>query len=175
MALPGGALPGHHRGSHTVVDDRASVAFRGNRYSVRPGDGRRRAHAAPPARHRAASRSSRRRASCSSPTALAQPGPGRWCAPPSHRAALEAVVLGQFTTARPCDRKANKPPGEAALAERARLLGTGGDAEPSVDLEAMAEIIALAFPGTDRGRGGVGMSENSEVPSSCGPIWPSCA
>jgi hypothetical protein len=64
-----------------------------------------------------------------------------------HRAALEAVVLGQFSTARPCDRKANKPPGQAALSERARLLGNAG-AEPSVDLDAIAEVIALAFPGT---------------------------
>ena len=64
-----------------------------------------------------------------------------------HRAALEAVILGQFSTKRPCDRKANKPPGQAALAERARLLGDAGT-EPSIDLEAIAEVIALAFPGT---------------------------
>jgi hypothetical protein len=56
-------------------------------------------------------------------------------------------VLSQFSTARPCDRKANKPPGPAARAERDRLLG-GSSSEPSVDLDAMAEIIALAFPGT---------------------------
>jgi len=55
-------------------------------------------------------------------------------------------VLGQFTTARPCDRKANRPPGAAALAERARLLGPAG-ADPTVDLAGMAEIIRLAFPG----------------------------
>jgi hypothetical protein len=64
-----------------------------------------------------------------------------------HRAALEAVVLSQFSTARPCDRKANKPPGRAALAERARLVGPTGD-EPRVDLDDMAEVIALAFPGS---------------------------
>ncbi|MDA8398520.1 MAG: hypothetical protein M0008_00445 [Actinomycetota bacterium] len=28
---------------------------------------------------------------------------------PKHRAALEKVVLGQFSTARPCDRKAIRP------------------------------------------------------------------
>ena len=65
---------------------------------------------------------------------------------PAHRVALEAVVLSQFSTARPCDRKANKPPGTAALAERARLAGAGG-VEPSIDLETMAEVIRLAFPG----------------------------
>jgi len=63
-----------------------------------------------------------------------------------HRDALEKVILGQFSTARPCDRKANRPPGEAALVERARLLGPGG-LEPTVDLAGMARIIALAFPG----------------------------
>jgi hypothetical protein len=66
---------------------------------------------------------------------------------PEHRTALEAVVLGQFTTARPCDRKANRPPGAAALAERAKLLGSAG-AEPSVDLDQLAEVIRLAFPAT---------------------------
>jgi hypothetical protein len=66
---------------------------------------------------------------------------------PEHRAALEAVVLSQFSTARPCDRKANKPPGQAALAERARLLGAAGT-EPSIDLDEIANVIALAFPGT---------------------------
>jgi hypothetical protein len=54
-------------------------------------------------------------------------------------------VLSQFSTARPCDRKANKPPGEQALAERARLLG-GAGREPSVDLDEIANVIALAFP-----------------------------
>lgn len=45
-----------------------------------------------------------------------------------------------------CDRKANKPPGAAALAERATLVGPAS-MEPTVDLERMAEIVRLAFPG----------------------------
>lgn len=53
-------------------------------------------------------------------------------------------MLAQFSTARPCDRKANKPPGPAALLERATLVGPAG-AEPTVDLDALAEVIALAF------------------------------
>ena len=56
-----------------------------------------------------------------------------------------AALFASLSTARPCDRKANKPPGEA-LAERARLLGQAGS-EPSVDLAAMADVIRLAFPG----------------------------
>jgi hypothetical protein len=77
---------------------------------------------------------------------LAAPGTGAMVRTEAHREALEKVVLGQFTTARPCDRKANRPPGQAALAERARLLGAAG-ADPAVDLEGMAEVIRLAFPG----------------------------
>ena len=64
---------------------------------------------------------------------------------PEHHAALKTVVLSQFSTARPCDRKANRPPGIAALAERTKLLG-GQRSEPTVDLEAMAELVRLAFP-----------------------------
>ena len=65
---------------------------------------------------------------------------------PEHRGALEKVVLSQFSTARPCDRKANKPPGAEALAERAKILGHEGPT-PTVDLDEMAKVIALAFPG----------------------------
>ena len=128
------------------VDDKASVAFRGNRYSVPPGMG----GTELTLRHRLGTGT----LEIFSPSGielvshrLARSGAGQMVRTPEHRAALEAVVLGQFSTARPCDRKANKPPGEAALAERARLLGHAGT-DPSVDLEAVAEIIALAFPGT---------------------------
>ena len=67
--------------------------------------------------------------------------------------ATQEGLLSQFSTARPCDRKANKPPGAAALAERARLLGAAG-VEPAVDLAAMADIVALAFPGSTEVTGG---------------------
>lgn len=127
------------------VDDRASVAFRGNRYSVAPGlDG-----AELTLRHRLGTATleifTPAGAMLVSHT-LAPPGAGSMVRTPEHRGALEAVVLSQFSTASPCDRKANKPPGAAALAERARLLGPGGT-EPTVDLGGMAEVIRLAFPG----------------------------
>jgi hypothetical protein len=77
---------------------------------------------------------------------LAPPGAGSMVRTAAHAAGLEKVVLGQFCTARPCERKANRPPGEAALAERAKLMGPQG-AEPSIDLGGMAEVIRLAFPG----------------------------
>jgi transposase len=129
-----------------AVDHQASVAFRGNRYSVPPG-------------YRGATMKLFHRLGSAglevvSPSGillvthhLAAPGAGLMVRTPEHREALEKVILGQFSTARPCDRKENRRPGPVALAERARLLGQAGS-EPSVDLEALAEVIRLAFPGS---------------------------
>jgi len=144
MALPPVPYPATVQVTR-VCDDRASVAFRGNRYSLDPGVG------ATPLTllHRLGTAT----LEIFTPAGallvshrLAPPGAGSMVRAPGHRAALEAAVLAQFSTARPCDRKANKPPGAAALAERAKLMGVGG-AEPIVDLAGMAEIVRLAFPG----------------------------
>jgi len=144
MALPAVAFPATIE-VYKTVDDKASVAFRGNRYSVAPGMG----GSEVTLRHRLGTAS----LEIFSPAGtelvshrLAQSGAGKVVRTEAHRAALEAVVLRQFSTDRPCDRKANKPPGKAAVAERERLVGKPGP-EPSVDLDAMAEIIALAFGG----------------------------
>jgi transposase len=143
MALPAVPFPATVEEIHPV-DDRASVAFRGNRYSVAPGL----TGVELVVRHRLGTNT----LDVVSPAGpvmvthrLAPPGAGSMVRTPEHRAALETVVLSQFSTARPCDRKANRPPGAAALAERARLMGDAG-ADPSVDLAGMAEVIALAFP-----------------------------
>jgi hypothetical protein len=145
MALPAVPFPATVEELHPV-DDRATVAFRGNRYGVNPGLG-------------GVELTVRQRLGTAtveifSPAGVlmvshrvAPPGAGSIIRTPEQRAALAKVVLGQFSTARPCDRKANKPPGTEALAERAKLLGAGA-AEPSVDLAGMAEVIRLAFPGT---------------------------
>jgi transposase len=129
---------------NAAVDHQASVAFRGNRYSVPPGL----SGVTMTLRHRLGTAT----VEVVSPAGivlvtheLAPPGAGAMVRTPAHREALEKVVLGQFTTARPCDRKANRPPGATALAERAKLLGPAG-AEPTVDLEQIAEVIRLAFP-----------------------------
>jgi hypothetical protein len=128
------------------VDERASVAFRGNRYSVASGM----TGMALTLRHRLGTAL----LEVFSPSGallvthhLASAGAGQMVRTAEHRAALEAVVLSQFSTARPCDRKANKPPGRAALDERARLLGPVGH-EPSVDMDGLAEVISLAFGGS---------------------------
>jgi transposase len=145
MALPPVPYPATVEVTRTV-DDRASVAFRGNRYSLNPGMG----GIDVTLRHRLGTATVEIVSLAGQQLVshhLAPPGAGSMVRSPEHRAALEAVVLSQFTTARPCDRKANRPPGAAALAERAKLLGPAG-AEPTVDLAGIAEVIRLAFPGT---------------------------
>jgi len=54
-----------------------------------------------------------------------------------HRAALESVVLGAFTTAKPCRRKENRPPSVAALTLAAQITGA---TEVTVDLEGYAAL-----------------------------------
>jgi hypothetical protein len=51
-------------------------------------------------------------------------------------------VLGAFSTARPCQRKGNHPPGPAALAAAARLLGPAGR-EVTIDLGRYAELAGV--------------------------------
>ena len=70
---------------------------------------------------------------------LAPDGAGIVVRTPAHRAELERAVLSAFTTDRPCQRKGNHPPGEAARAEAGRLLaGLGPDV--TVDLARYAEL-----------------------------------
>jgi transposase len=145
MALPAVPFPATIVEVHRV-DDRATVAFRGNRYSVNPGLGG--------TELTVSQRLGTTTLEVFTPAGvllvahrLAPPGAGMVVRTPAHRVALETAVLSQFSTARPCDRKANKPPGTAALVERAKLLGPAG-AEPAVDLAALADIVTVAFPGS---------------------------
>jgi hypothetical protein len=150
MALPVAPYPATVEAT-AVVDDRATVAFRGNRYSVSPGLG----GTEMTLRHRLGTATLEIVSPAGSLVGshrLASPGAGQIVRDEAHRKALEAVVLAQFSTKRPCDRKANKPPGTAARAERDRLVSPGGSSDPEVaspcvDLEALAEIVHLAFPG----------------------------
>jgi transposase len=61
-----------------------------------------------------------------------------------HAALLEQAVLGAFTTAHACRRKANVPPGPQALAELARLRGLDGEAAPVISLERYAQLAKAA-------------------------------
>ena len=121
------------------VDDNATVAFRGNRYSVPPGL----SGVTLELRHRLASATLEIHASSGTQLAthrLAPAGAGTIVRTPEHRAALESVILSSFTVARPCDTKANRPPGPESLAEAARLLGAEGR-EVTVDLQDYADLI----------------------------------
>lgn len=138
LALPACGYPATLEKLVTVGDN-CSVAFRGNRYSVAPG--LRGSELA--LRHRLGSTT----LEIVSPAGLllathnlAPPGLGRMVRSPEHKDALEAVVLGSFTTAKPCDRKGNFPPGPDARAEAERLLATLGP-EVGIDLDAYARLV----------------------------------
>ena len=121
------------------IDDNATVAFRGNRYSVPPGL----SGVTVEVRHRLSATTLEIHAASGSLLAthrLAPPGAGTIVRTLEHREALETVVLSSFTTARPCDTKANRPPGPEALAEAAKLLGVEGQ-EVTVNLQDYADLI----------------------------------
>jgi hypothetical protein len=145
MALPAAAYPATLELS-LPVGDNATVAFRGNRYSV-------------PTGLRGVDLTARHRLGSGvlevfSPVGtllvahrLLPPGMGKTVRTPEHRAGLEAAVLSGFSTAEPCERKGNHPPGDVARTEATKLLSDLGP-EVVVDLEAYARIIEA---GRDRG------------------------
>ena len=137
LALPAVPYPATVEVARLVGAD-ATVGFRGNRYSVPPGL----TGAGLTLRHRLGTATVEVHAPSGTALAshrLAVAGSGAVVRTPEHRAALEGVVLGAFTTDRPCDRKGNHPPGPAALAAAARLLGPQGR-EVTVDLHRYAEL-----------------------------------
>lgn len=71
---------------------------------------------------------------------LAPRGAGRTTRLPEHAAALEKVVLGAFNTDRPCRRKVNRPPSDAALVLAAELVGHAGR-DPIIDLDRYQRVI----------------------------------
>jgi hypothetical protein len=124
------------------VDAFALVAFKGNRYSVPPAL----AQAEVLVRHRlggltldivsvAGELVVRHRAHPA--------GAGVTIRLPEHRTALETAVLAAFTTAPACRRKANRPPGQEALAIAAQLLGHPGR-DVVVDLSQYALLAETA-------------------------------
>ena len=136
-SLPAAPYPATVEVTRRVGAD-ATVGFRGNRYSVPPGL----SGTELTLRHRLGTATLEVCSAAGSLLAghrLAVAGAGAVVRTPTHRAALEAVVLGAFTTARPCERKGNHPPGPAALAAAARLLGPQGR-EVTVDLHRYAEL-----------------------------------
>ena len=137
LALPAAPYPATVIVPRTVAVN-ATVAFRGNFYSVPPGLAGSRAEC----RHRLGTATLEVHSAAGTLLVshhLEPDGAGALVRDPGHAAALEAAVLAAFTTARPCQRKGNHPPGETARAEAARLLaGLGGDV--TVDLNRYAEL-----------------------------------
>jgi hypothetical protein len=73
---------------------------------------------------------------------LAPDGAGTLVRSAGHRAELERAVLSAFTTDRPCERKANHPPGPSARNEAALLLaGLGPDV--TVNLADWADLAEV--------------------------------
>lgn len=142
LALPAAAFPAQ-LAVDRVVSRTAMVAFEGNRYSVAPG------HIGQTVTVRArlgelhleiVSAGGRRIAR----HRRAPAGAGQVLQSPEHARQLETAVLDAFTTDRPCRRKANRPPGQTALAEAARLRGHDADRGVVVDLEDYARIAKVA-------------------------------
>lgn len=136
LALPERPFPAEVRVVRTVAAN-ALVSVWGNRYSVPPGlvgahvqvRWRLGADTIEITANRALVASHR----------LAPRGAQRTVRLPEHTAALENVVLGTFSSARPCRRKVNRPPSDAALALAAELLGDQG-ADPVIDLDIYRRI-----------------------------------
>jgi transposase len=124
-----------------VVSASCLVSFEGNRYSVPPGlhgqhlTVRRRLGATQIELVSAAG-------SIVAGHRLAPAGQGALQRQLAHRVELEQVVLASLTSKRPCRRKGNRPPGEAALAAAAELAGE--PREVVVSLEQYARYAEAA-------------------------------
>ncbi len=148
LPLPGAPYPATVTVTRLVADN-AAVAFRGNAYSVPPGL----RGAEVQLRHRLGSTT----VEVHGPSGallvshrLAPVGAGALVRTAAHHAELERVVLSAFTTDRPCERKANKPPGATARAEAGKLLAGLGP-EVVVDLAYYAELAAGTPPTHETG------------------------
>ena len=138
LALPATAFPATIAVTRIVAAN-ATVAFRGNRYAIPPGL----TDATLILRHRLGSATVSIHSTAGGLLAehrLAPAGAGTIVRSAEQHAALERVVLSAFSTERPCDRKANRPPGPEALAAAAALLGNEGRAVV-VDLAAYAALV----------------------------------
>jgi hypothetical protein len=125
---------------HNTVGPSALVAFEGNAYSVPPGL----IGVEVVVRHRLGTAGVEIVSKAGILLASHHrevPGGGYVVRDPAHKAALEHEVLAAFTTDAPCRRKANRPPGEAARAEAAKLLAGFEDDEVVVSLAAYQALV----------------------------------
>ena len=123
-----------------IVTANATLHYRGNRYSVPPGL----ASSTLEIHQRLGTSTLEVRSPGGAVLAthrLAHDGAGVVVRELSHSAALERAVLAQFTTKRPCDKKAHVGISDLALVHAATLLGDAGRVV-SVDLEDYARLAA---------------------------------
>jgi hypothetical protein len=71
-------------------------------------------------------------------------GAGQTVRSSEHQVQLERAVLDAFTTQTACRRKLNRPPGEGALAELAKLHNHAGQVAPAVSLTDYAKLAEVA-------------------------------
>lgn len=71
-------------------------------------------------------------------------GAGQTLRSAEHAALLERAVLAAFTTEHACPRKTNRPPGQDALAELARIKGIDLEPAPVISLARYAELAEVA-------------------------------
>ncbi|MGH9271785.1 MAG: Mu transposase domain-containing protein [Ilumatobacteraceae bacterium] len=137
LALPAAPYPAELRVVRTVAAN-ALVSLWGNRYSVPPGlvGG----HVQVRWRHGTDTITIHAGGAVVTAHRLAPRGAQRTVRLPEHTKALENVVLGTFSTARPCPRKVNRPPSDAALTLAAELLGDRG-ADPVIDLDVYRRLV----------------------------------
>jgi hypothetical protein len=137
LTLPAAAYPAEVRVVRTVAAN-ALVSLWGNRYSVPPGlvGG----HVQVRWRHGTDTATFHTGGTLVVEHRLAPRGAQRTIRLPEHTAALENVVLAQFSDARPCRRKVNRPPSDTALAIAAELVGDRG-ADPVIDLDVYRRLI----------------------------------
>jgi Mu transposase, C-terminal domain len=142
LSLPELPFPAQYREQRVVSRD-ALVEFESNRYSVPPG------HAAATVEVRARLGELYLEIYTSSGHRIARhrralSGAGQTIRTPEHASMLERAVLEQFTTKGRCPRKPNRPPGEQARAEAAKLRGQQQADGVVVDLEDYARIARVA-------------------------------
>jgi hypothetical protein len=115
-----------------VVSAACLVSYEGNRYSLPPGLHGQRVIV----RRRLGSEQIELVSAAGSVVAthrLAPAGQGALLRQPAHRVELEQVVLASLPSSRPCRRKGNRPPGQAALAAAAVLAGESRDVVVSLE------------------------------------------
>ena len=137
LALPEAPYPAEVVEVRTVAAN-ALVSLWGNRYSVPPGLVG--AHVQIRWRLGAETITLHAQGAIVATHQLAPRGAQRTVRLADHTAALANVVLGAFSSDRPCKRKANRPPTTAALALAAELLGDRGS-DPVIDLDIYRRAI----------------------------------